>query len=641
MVRLAAWGVTSSIGVWFQYAVLRAVTKPVTPGPFCAIAIAILPVERVKPSHMRPPLVSCATSQNLMPALGKRSEIGMNAEPMMPNALSMPCCCSTLMKASSVVIFMSVSDAILELSGTEHLAERLVDGRGDPVDVARRGDERRTQAQGVVESRERAVGGADDDALRHAFSDHRLDPLLLRRLACLSILNQLRAAEESESAHIADHRVTLLKLAQVSHQTRAHRERVLEQALVLDDAHVLERRGGSGGAAAEGRDVAKVGKRIARIILEEVEHGLGGHHAGNSGIARGDAFRHGHEIGLDAVMLIAEPFARAADATDDLIDVQQDMVPAADVLHALPVAGRRGDHATSCRDGLEAQRTDGVRALAHDHLLDGLGGALAIVGDLAILAAILEAMRHLDEAGHGGAILQASLRLSARRERGERGAVIIALAIEDLPFASSMMAMRHLPHHLEDFLVGLGARVGVVHAAEAGHLLGGGLLETQSGDRAGGACEVVHLDQLITNRLRDALPAVAHVHRPHAARHRIEVLPPRRVPELHSPTFDENARILAGEALMLGEMVPNVRPVGVDDVAQLVGAGLGIHGVQASGAREDPFLSRGSIPSTKARRAIRARIGEPLEPRLIGASHRRSAARFLSSTGTPDGALFL
>src|SRR5512135_80579 len=41
-----------------------------------------------------------------MPAFGKRSEIGMNAEPMIPKACSMPCICKTFTKASSVVIFI-------------------------------------------------------------------------------------------------------------------------------------------------------------------------------------------------------------------------------------------------------------------------------------------------------------------------------------------------------------------------------------------------------------------------------------------------------------------------------------------------------------------------------------------------------
>jgi hypothetical protein len=53
---------------------------------------------------MSPPFDSWATSQNRMPARGKRSEMGMKAEPMMPKALSIPCDCSTFTKASSVVI---------------------------------------------------------------------------------------------------------------------------------------------------------------------------------------------------------------------------------------------------------------------------------------------------------------------------------------------------------------------------------------------------------------------------------------------------------------------------------------------------------------------------------------------------------
>src|SRR5690348_12042255 len=48
-----------------------------------------------------------------MPAFGKRSEIGMKADPMMPKACSMPCICNTFTKASSVVIFI-VSSPLLE-----------------------------------------------------------------------------------------------------------------------------------------------------------------------------------------------------------------------------------------------------------------------------------------------------------------------------------------------------------------------------------------------------------------------------------------------------------------------------------------------------------------------------------------------
>src|SRR5690349_9657191 len=62
---------------------------------------------------MRPPLVSCATSQKVMPAFGNRSEIGMKAEPMMPKACSMPCICRTFTKASSVVIRIANPRSVL------------------------------------------------------------------------------------------------------------------------------------------------------------------------------------------------------------------------------------------------------------------------------------------------------------------------------------------------------------------------------------------------------------------------------------------------------------------------------------------------------------------------------------------------
>jgi hypothetical protein len=42
-----------------------------------------------------------------MAARGKRSEIGIIAEPMMPNTSVMPCICSVFTNASSVVIFIA------------------------------------------------------------------------------------------------------------------------------------------------------------------------------------------------------------------------------------------------------------------------------------------------------------------------------------------------------------------------------------------------------------------------------------------------------------------------------------------------------------------------------------------------------
>ena len=83
-------GVTTIIGVWFQYAAATAVTKLVMPGPFCAMHTATSPFARVYPSAMWAAPCSCATSTNRTPARSKMSSPGMNAEPTIPNATFTP-----------------------------------------------------------------------------------------------------------------------------------------------------------------------------------------------------------------------------------------------------------------------------------------------------------------------------------------------------------------------------------------------------------------------------------------------------------------------------------------------------------------------------------------------------------------------
>ena len=55
------------------------------------MTIDIFPVALVYPSAINPPFVSCATSQKVIPAEGKISEIGMKADPIIPKACSIPC----------------------------------------------------------------------------------------------------------------------------------------------------------------------------------------------------------------------------------------------------------------------------------------------------------------------------------------------------------------------------------------------------------------------------------------------------------------------------------------------------------------------------------------------------------------------
>src|SRR5262245_2543467 len=108
------------------------------PGPFWAIIIDIWPEARVKPSAIMPAEPSCAQSQKVMPAFGKRSEIGMKAEPMMPKACAMPYRCSTLTKASSVVIFM-VAPSLFSAAGSGGRLHQMEPGATPLLDHCGRG----------------------------------------------------------------------------------------------------------------------------------------------------------------------------------------------------------------------------------------------------------------------------------------------------------------------------------------------------------------------------------------------------------------------------------------------------------------------------------------------------------------------
>jgi putative spermidine/putrescine transport system permease protein len=181
--------------------------------------------------------------------------------------------------------------------------------------------------------------------------------------------HQFGPAEQPLAAHMPDHACLSWSAFEVGRSAARPSRWCSPAGLFLDDRHVLERRRRPRGAAAEGRDVAEVVHRIG-VVLEHLEHLLGRHHAGDRGIARGHALGHRHEIGLDPVMLIAEPFAGAAHAADDLVDMQQDVVFAADLLHARPIALGRGDDAAAGGHRLKAQRAHGVGPFAQDHLLD-------------------------------------------------------------------------------------------------------------------------------------------------------------------------------------------------------------------------------------------------------------------------------
>ena len=86
--------------------------------------------------------------------------------------------------------------------------------------------------------------------------------------------------------------------------------------------------------------VAVAERRGRRLVPERRLHALRRDHGAERHVARGQALRAGHEVGLDAVALAAEPGAEPAEAADDLVRDEQHVVRVAELADRGPVARR-------------------------------------------------------------------------------------------------------------------------------------------------------------------------------------------------------------------------------------------------------------------------------------------------------------
>jgi hypothetical protein len=189
--------------------------------------------------------------------------------------------------------------------------------------------------------------------------------------------------------------------------------------------------------------------------------------------------------------------------------------------------------------------------------------------------------------------------------------VIVAVAVEDLPLLAAVHLVGDLADHLEGLLVGLAPAVGVVDAAQARHLLDQALAEACVGDGARGAGEEREAHELVAHGVGHPLAPVADVDGPDAARDGVDVLLAGDVPDAHPAAFDDDPRVHRLEGLVLDEVVPNVRAVGLDNgagVVDAVGVVERVHGTEPS--RRGGL--RGILPAELAPfnpAAVRARRG--------------------------------
>ena len=165
--------------------------------------------------------------------------------------------------------------------------------------------------------------------------------------------------------------------------------------------------------------------------------------------AAGDRLRHGHQVGLDAVVLDREQLAGAAEAGLHLVDDEQDPLAVADRAQPLEELRRRGDEAALALDGLDDDRGDRLGGdLRRERPLER--GERVARGDPAVLVRERDAVDLGRERPEPRLV---GMRLRREREREERAAVEAALE------GDHRRPARVAARELDRVLDGLGARV--------------------------------------------------------------------------------------------------------------------------------------------------------------------------------------
>ena len=165
---------------------------------------------------------------------------------------------------------------------------------------------------------------------------------------------------------------------------------------------------------------------------------------------------------------VPKALAQAAEAGDDLVDDEQDVVLLQDRLHALEVARRRDDHAAGALHRLGDEGGDGVGAFAaRSASSSSCARRSTNCASLSPGSAAAVEVRRADAQDAGQRQVEVLVhRGQARHRRRRRGdAVVALLARDDLLLQRPAAGVVVVAHQLERGVVGLRARVGEQHAA--------------------------------------------------------------------------------------------------------------------------------------------------------------------------------
>jgi hypothetical protein len=286
-------------------------------------------------------------------------------------------------------ILFDLRSASTRLAGR---AQRPAKRASASVHVIGGGAERRRQAHALEE------GAHDQAPLEGLVGDPVRVGQVREGLPGLPIAHHLHGGEHPEAADLAGDGGPAEGLAEPLEQVGAHTPGVLHQTLPLDDVEIRHRRGAAGGVVVVGEPEHQ-GQPRGHAVAKRLVDGVGDHGGRERQVAGGDPLGQGQQVRAQVPVLHPEPAPGASERGDHLVEDQQHVVSATDLLDLREVVGRRRDDSAGSHHGLHHEGGDRLGSLTPERLLQvgGAGQAAARVG-AAELAAVAIGRGHVEVA---------------------------------------------------------------------------------------------------------------------------------------------------------------------------------------------------------------------------------------------------
>ena len=144
-------------------------------------------------------------------------------------------------------------------------------------------------------------------------------------------------------------------------------------------------------------------------------------------------------------------------------------------------------------------------------------------------------------------------------------------------FFAAITFMGNLAHHLKAFFIRFRTGITIIDARQPRHFFQQHVGKNSPGNRTGRASKIIQFNQLVTNSIGNAFPAITNINCPYAARNSIDMFFALLIPYTHALAFNNNAWLTCFKRFVLGQMMPNMGAIQFNNLRYIIIVKFTVH----------------------------------------------------------------